>query len=260
MKKLEGLIDLKEEYQSVLNFINKKWDLVPGFESLIEESWKYGLSVFQDTYNHENIVEEVATLFEEISSDIEKYLSVEKNDENKKNLLRNFFEEFKISNKDLILKIIKPIPETEYRNINIKVKELVNSNEDFKNIKPFGWDAAVIEHSKNSDSYRMMDVYRFKEEKTDIKLFKGTNLTVFNRPFVRNISLANVVYDELEQGNIRPVVLLEVVLLHAGECIKYNNSETLKKEIEKERNSFNELKEKIYNEEKIKKPFKKHKI
>lgn len=184
MKISNGVINLKEEYVSIIDFLKKRWNLSDLFIKEMEKLWNNGEIFFKDSCY-------LIDLKESITADALRLL-----------VKRN----------------VSYIDVKNYVEINF------SQSIPFEEIKPLNWKESVEKYLNVEDCYHCLDLYRMKKEKSDLKDFKGSTVHYTeNRNFCISVSLENILYDEIHQGNKAHIVLLETVIFHLLDCIRHNN-------------------------------------
>lgn len=190
MKKNNSIIDLKEEYISIIKYLEKRWNLSDQFIEKLNSLWVNGENHFKDSYY-------LIDLKDSITADDLRFLV-------KNNIsyvdVKNYIE-----------------------------NQLSESENLFEEIKPLNWKENVEEYLRVGDGYRFLEIYQMKKEKSDLKDFQGTIVHYTeNRNFCISVSTENILYDEIYQGNKAHIVLIETVISHLLDCIRHNNLKTNK--------------------------------
>lgn len=223
MKLAKGLINLEKEFNAVLNFVKLRWETGDNIETMLRKAWDKGLVLYNDQSSSkctDNLYDYV------LKSENFSYFMPDDMDEDMKhyhpyNLYINKF--LKIGYKSIFTPSSLNF---NYSDIDKYLNSILKEYPEYKKMKPLGWD----ELKKVYSEYMGMEEYNSKKDSKD---FKGHEVNDGERTFPLNISLANVMYDELEQGRNRTHELLNYVLIHATNCKKHNNDVILQKELEK---------------------------
>lgn len=234
MKQLEGTINLDEEFLSLVKFVQQKWSVVDDVESLMREAWFIGLDLYKSK-SESNY--SVSNKICDMGRNEEKYICSSLTGIEKRVVLR--YHPYKLFSKNLFLSGMRTFlkePEENYYDLEKKLKLIIKKYPECKKMKPIGWNKL----KKVYEEYMGMDEY---DAKADENLFTGTNVANYERSFMLRISLPQVMYDELEQGNNRIIVLLMSVIDHAAKCMKHNNAQFLLKDIERIEKYFLSIKE-----------------
>lgn len=234
MKQLGGVINLDEEFSSLVSFVRKKWLIIDNIESLMHEAWFIGLDLYKSKFeSHYSVSNKIC----DMGRDEEKYICSSLVGVEKIVALR--YHPYKVFSRNLFLAGMKTFlkePEESYYDLEKKLKLIIKKYPECKKMKPVGWN----ELKKVYEEYMGMDEY---DAKADENLFTGTDVAQYERSFMLRISLPQVIYDELEQGNNRIIVLLMSVIDHAAKCIKHNNAQALLNDIERIESYFLSMKE-----------------
>lgn len=234
MKQLCGVINLDEEFSSLVSFVKSKWTTVEGFESLMRKAWEMGINLYKEKAESNY---RVSNKICDMGNDIDKYMYSSLEDIEKTIIAR--YHPYKLFSKSLFsisMRSFLKDTDLNYYDLEKQVKEFIEEYSVYKKMKPLGWD----ELEKVYTEYMGMEKYNLKADKD---LFTGTDVEPHDRSFMLKISLPQVMYDELEQGNDRIVVLLMSVVDHASKCIKHNNAIALLNDIEKIEDYFSSLKD-----------------
>lgn len=234
MKQLEGVINLDEEFSSLVSFVRQKWSVIDSFEDLMREAWIIGLDLYKSkSESHYSVSNKIC----DMGRNEEKYICSSLTDIEKIVALR--YHPYKVFSKNLLVAGMRTFlkePEESYYDLEKKLKLIIKKYPESKKMKPIGWNKL----KKVYEEYMGMDEY---DVKADENLFTGTNVANYERSFMLRISLPQVMYDELEQGNNRIVVLLMSVIDHAAKCMKHNNAQAFLNDIERIENYFLSVKE-----------------
>lgn len=234
MKQLEGVINLDEEFSSLVSFVQQKWSVVDNIENLMREAWVIGLDLYKSkSESHYSVSNKIC----DMGRDEEKYICSSLDGIEKTVAIR--YHPYAVFSRNLFLAGMKTFlkePEESYYDLEKKLKLIIKKYPECKKMKPVGWNKL----KKVYEEYMGMDEY---DAKSDENLFTGTNVAQYERSFMLRISLPQVMYDELEQGNNRIVVLLMSVIDHAAKCMKHNNAQAFLNDIERIENYFLSVKE-----------------
>lgn len=234
MKQLGGIINLDEEFSSLVSFVQQKWLVVDNIENLMHEAWIIGLDLYKSkSESHYSVSNKIC----DMGRCEEKYICSSLAGIEKTVALR--YHPYTVFSRNLFLSGMKTFlkePEESYYDLEKKLKLIIKKYPECKKMKPVGWNKL----KKIYEEYMGMDEY---DAKADENLFTGTNVAQYERSFMLRISLPQVMYDELEQGNNRIVVLLMSVIDHAAKCMKHNNAQAFLNDIERIENYFLSMKE-----------------
>lgn len=210
MKKLTGLINLDEEFSTIMDFINIKWETADNMDLLIKEVWDFGILLSRDKAESNYVLSNV------LSSKFNEFMSfLGQNPEQSPPIRLKFFSYLQIiGNKTFLLN------DFNYYENEVVVKSMIKKFPNIENIKPLGWDKLIKDY-KDGDG---MEEYKCHQLKIDKKAFNGTNVEPFDDCFVLNIALPEVMYNEMCQDTKSIVILLMNVLDHSIKCNKHNNS------------------------------------
>lgn len=234
MKQLGGLINLDEEFSSLVSFVQQKWLFVDNIENLMREAWVIGLNLYKSK-SESNY--SVSNKICDMGGNEEKYICSSLAGIEKTVALR--YHPYKVFSKNLLVSGMRTFlkePEESYYDLEKKLKLIIKKYPESKKMKPVGWNKL----KKVYEEYMGMNEY---DAKADANLFTGTNIDPHGRSFMLRISLPQVMYDELEQGNNRIIVLLMSVIDHAAKCMKHNNAQDFLNDIERIENYFLSVKE-----------------
>jgi len=234
MKQLDGVINLDEEFSALVEFVKLKWSTVDELPLLMHEAWDIGVDLYKAKAESNYLLKNKIC---DMGKSKDKYICSTLT--NSERFIAERYHPFNLFCRDLLLVGISTFlsePEFTYSELEKKMKEIIKKYPSCKEMKPLGWN----ELKKVYVEYMGMDEYNLKEDEA---LFKGTNVAQHDRSFLLRISLPQVMYDELEQGNDRIVVLLAGVVDHAGKCKKHNNALAMLKDIERIEDYFLTLKE-----------------
>lgn len=234
MKHLNGVIKLDEEFSALVEFVKLKWFTVDELHLLMRDAWDVGLDLYKAKAESNYLLRDKIC---DLGRSKDKYICSTLT--NSEKVVAERYHPFNLFSRDLLLVGMTTFlaePDFTYSGLEKKLKEIINKYPSCKKMKPLGWD----ELKKVYVEYMGMNEYNLKEDEA---LFKGTDVAQHDRSFLLRISLPQVIYDELEQGNDRIVVLLASVVDHAGKCKKHNNALAMIKDIEKIEDYFLTLKE-----------------
>lgn len=234
MKKLDGQINLQKEFEALFEFVELRWVTKQGLRELLEKVWSKGLELYADTAESEyRVSNKIMKLSDSDSED--KYINSSLT-EAEESVASRSHPYIIFSRALFILSFSKQPDGLRYYDIENIMKGLLAEYPECKQAKPKGWAA----FKKNYTDYAGMDEYN---EKADKDVFNGTDIEPNDRSFVLKISLPQVMYDEVCQGNKSIVVLMMAVVDHARKCISHNNALNFLKDLEKVEAYFLSLKD-----------------
>lgn len=237
MKKLDGQINLQKEFEALFEFVELRWVTKQGLRELLEKVWSKGLELYADTAESEyRVSNKIMKLSDSDSED--KYINSSLTEAEESVASRS--HPYIIFSRALFVLscsgVLKQPDGLRYCDIECIMKGLLAEYPECKQAKPKGWAA----FKKNYTDYAGMDEYN---EEADKEVFNGTDIEPDDRSFVLKISLPQVTYDEVCQGNKAIVVLMMAVADHARKCISHNNALNLLKDLEKVETYFLSLKD-----------------
>lgn len=235
MKKLDGQINLQKEFEALFEFIELRWVTKLGLRELLEKVWSKGLELYADTAESEY---RVSNKIMKLSDNEDNYINSSLTEAEESVASRS--HPYIIFSRALFILscsgLLKQPDGLRYYDIERIMKGLLAEYPECKQAKPKGWSA----FKKNYTDYAGMDEYN---EKADKDVFKGTDIEPDDRSFVLKISLPQVMYDDVCQGNKAIVVLMMAVVDHARKCISHNNALNFLKDLEKVEAYFLSLKD-----------------
>lgn len=225
MKKLDGKINLNEEFSSLVDFLELRWETVPSLRALLHKAWDKGLEIFSDSFESGHVLSnKIVNMAEDKSS-----INVEALSQSEKDVVSRYHP-CVIFNKGAFFaihkKIVNQTLNIDYSYIEKALNVILKDYPECKKVKPFGWSA----FKKSYTDFAGMNEYN---EKADREVFNGTDVEPHERSFVLKVSLPQIMYDEVCQGNSRIMVLMVAVLEHARKCLSYNNMLDFLSEIKK---------------------------
>lgn len=187
-------IEIQQELSAMISFLKMKWVLTDEYvifiQNMVEkakEHFKHTLNAFDFDLDENIFPEYVSTLA----------LLINKQKVNHFICFQNFFQNYD------------------------------GQFGSYSEVKPKQWDELLKEQNNNVSEYRLLEIYEYKDLKSDKKSFKGHDIISDRRSFCLNVSAQNIIFDCIGQEGedlLPSKWLFFYVMEHIAYCIFKNNA------------------------------------